>query len=900
MTGNKPIIFLYPLSVSLKKYLDLVQETQEEEKIDIYEVDDLNEAAQIVPTIGPSLVMASSPKKCAQMLQQNKVALKANSSKVLLLSEKELPNKIVQKLQKFGLTQYLQEPVNPKSLLYKVGLLLKALPIDEVDQVETEEDQVFKSDEPAIIDSDTKQRVEKGIILDDEPGGIEAKSHHDIEIELINSGKKEKEHEIELNLESGTQADNKNSALSLISDEEEDAPKTNDNEIDTYYKNIKDKDEVKLEISSSSSKESDEKEGPASEFESDVFMLSDSDIKIDIESSPHSSDKPEEFDEDLSMHLKDLDNRHLDLSSDINKEESLDLKMSEADKKVDHEIDDLYGSNDQNIEQQEDLILNLENGKKVKAKEEVELTLSSNKELKDRDQDEDFDSLYDIKSEKKLDVSTEDSKRLDSSTELKVESESNEDVSKIEDTGDSEINVEESDLNLNIQQDKNKDNHELTLAQSNRKVEGESDDDDLAGDLPKRKGTELDIKEQDQVLGDNKKKSDEENIISLKDSSKLKVDSEEENENHTALEIDGKKKEEDQSHLNLDDTKKKAKEDELDLLDSDKKIKAKGNTIQIEGEERKVADDVELKLSAGKKLDKLVERKEYDWEKSDRKKVDEDFGPWVSRESQKLEIDFEKKASEEVIDYRALRKQFDDAALLEREKRFKKDHHIDSESDSGKAEGTRQNDESLAGIEDLDAQDSEEEEEEEIKDVHEPKPRGVEFIVKIFQMYLNKRSDAQIFLYISNVLYKEFGGITGFFLFNKEKHADEIYSAAHNIEYSGNRQVLIDDWEKEKKTNRPIWQTYRLPHWSDHKFIKNENQFTYPYFEGVDHIGFSVVNFPKGITAEQSNKIEMILEGARGIFLQRLRDSGIQGQYGDQRDEGKEKKGLLGKFFGKK
>ena len=79
MTGKKPIIFLYPLSTSLQKYFEYVQENSEEENIDIYEVDELGEAAQLVPTLGPTVILASSPKKCAQMLQQNQKALKQNS-----------------------------------------------------------------------------------------------------------------------------------------------------------------------------------------------------------------------------------------------------------------------------------------------------------------------------------------------------------------------------------------------------------------------------------------------------------------------------------------------------------------------------------------------------------------------------------------------------------------------------------------------------------------------------------------------------------------------------------------------------------------------------------------------------------------------------------------------------
>ena len=120
MDMPKPLIFVNPLSPSLQKLREVINETSQEDGIEIYECEDLNEANQLIQTVGASITLISHPKLCSTLLQINRRAIKKLKSKVLLLSPKDLPRNTIQKFQKIGLTEFLCEPVVPKSLVYKV------------------------------------------------------------------------------------------------------------------------------------------------------------------------------------------------------------------------------------------------------------------------------------------------------------------------------------------------------------------------------------------------------------------------------------------------------------------------------------------------------------------------------------------------------------------------------------------------------------------------------------------------------------------------------------------------------------------------------------------------------------------------------------------------------------
>ena len=188
---NKPLIFLEPLSQTLQKLKEIISENAESEGIEVFQVDEIAEMAQLLPTVGQSLTLTSSPKKCAIFLQSNKRNIKSLQSKTLLLSPKAIPRKTLDKFMKVGLTECIVEPVNPKTLLYKVRLQIRSLSTqDEEEEMSSRFSKDVKADDN---DKNGKLRTEKGVIWDDEetPDG-EKKERKEMEEVLIDDPKKSK------------------------------------------------------------------------------------------------------------------------------------------------------------------------------------------------------------------------------------------------------------------------------------------------------------------------------------------------------------------------------------------------------------------------------------------------------------------------------------------------------------------------------------------------------------------------------------------------------------------------------------------------------------------------------------------------------------------------------------
>src|SRR5690606_17480728 len=94
-----------------------------------YEIEDLQEAIQLIPQIGQSLVIAAHPRKTAMLLQASRAHIKKLQTKVLLISPKPIPRRTVDKFMKVGLTECIVEPIVPKTLQYKVNLLIRSIVI---------------------------------------------------------------------------------------------------------------------------------------------------------------------------------------------------------------------------------------------------------------------------------------------------------------------------------------------------------------------------------------------------------------------------------------------------------------------------------------------------------------------------------------------------------------------------------------------------------------------------------------------------------------------------------------------------------------------------------------------------------------------------------------------------
>lgn len=125
---KKPLLFITPLSDTLAQLHEVMTANAEKEGVELYEVEDMQEAGQVTGVIPPSLVIFNDPRKCIMYLAANRKVIKKKRSKVFLLTKKQLRPKAMKRFDKLGLTEYIKEPIAPKTLLYKVKLMLKSLP----------------------------------------------------------------------------------------------------------------------------------------------------------------------------------------------------------------------------------------------------------------------------------------------------------------------------------------------------------------------------------------------------------------------------------------------------------------------------------------------------------------------------------------------------------------------------------------------------------------------------------------------------------------------------------------------------------------------------------------------------------------------------------------------------
>lgn len=139
---KKQLIFIPPMSTPLQNLNEVLQSVAEDENIEISIIDDLKELTQFMGSSGQSLIAFSNAKKCVTFLQENRFIVAKTHSKVILLTPKEIPAKTLVKFVKLGLTESILENSPPKTLLYKVKLLLRSI---KSSSKQEERDQVVKN-----------------------------------------------------------------------------------------------------------------------------------------------------------------------------------------------------------------------------------------------------------------------------------------------------------------------------------------------------------------------------------------------------------------------------------------------------------------------------------------------------------------------------------------------------------------------------------------------------------------------------------------------------------------------------------------------------------------------------------------------------------------------------------
>jgi hypothetical protein len=103
--------------------------------------------------------------------------------------------------------------------------------------------------------------------------------------------------------------------------------------------------------------------------------------------------------------------------------------------------------------------------------------------------------------------------------------------------------------------------------------------------------------------------------------------------------------------------------------------------------------------------------------------------------------------------------------------------------------------------------------------------------------------------------------------------------------------------------NDTFWRDLDLPQWASKELTDKPVELVYPFFDGVDRMGYVHILFPSGINPTNEKKINIVIEMLRSVFLDTVQRKSSS-KSNDSRDESLEeqtsdsKKGNVLNFFG--
>ena len=880
---KKPIIFFEPIYEKLQNLKAIYEEENNdpefESEIEVFSVSDDLEALQILETLAPALWITSSPKKCIIFAAKNKKKFKKTKSKMALLSATALPAKASKKIQQLAINLLL-EPIVPKTLKYKLNLLVRSLP--QRKSSEDENIQTLEKNEEAPKKA-KEMRLEKLMADDDLVGQLENQITNDDsqEVDLLDT-QAATSSSLSFNFDSDPSEDSKD--LNLV-DLDDDSSKNgfDDVQIDIYDSGSKKK---KLDVEEETLEDLysfEKKKKSTFDLDEDPLDKKRSDLLIDdLEDESKKNidlDLIESFD-DNQKNIDLLFDEHLDEKDKKNASSPL-LEDEEQSKK--NSLDLIFDDDLDSTKEKKQLTLEEEDEKN---KERIDLDLIDDESLDKKKTSLDFleeddekkkkldelDIFEDETEKKKTDLDIEE---IEEDLDLTKDLESLEDEQAKNKKGgelDFDLDEEQEDLrsleDLGDEDEKNKEKIDL-LFDEDLEEEKASDLDEIEEDPYQKKKKDLILEDHD--LGDEKDKALDllEEDLSQKNDRDLKVDDDESDlyGKDINLVVDD----------DLDDSdaqKKKKKEIELDL-------KKKTNLEVLddfEGKKKTHLDVEDVDLSEEKK-DPLPE----DWDIMDKNNILQAEG-WNKEQIDAVINQMEKNnwqdRNENYQDF--YQKLKDKAQPYDEEKEKKHDDFLFSQLSEEKKKGKKQESKEEAKEEKTPLP-----EEENLYDkdkIFKPDTRGLEFSIKLVPYLRNPEKKQQDFFeFIANHLYKELGGRSRFLKFSDGSFQD-LYIADLSLE--GLAQTS-NSWAETKSANSSTWKEVNVPNWSDETWQAEEQVFLFPYFEGVNLLGMGHVEIPKKVNEQDARFVEVLMENARTIYLEDFNDLSISSKGQKEKKESK-------------
>lgn len=325
MSSLKPLIFVHPLQDTLKELYKVMQETAENDGIEVYEIDSVAEFGQLFSSVGQSVCLFGNPKKCAQALQAVKNTNKKLHSKMLLLSAKNIPRKTMEKFEKIGLTEAIIEPVAPKTLMYKVRLQLKSI---STIQEQEEMNRKFGSDNGENTnENDNKKEIKSKdkSSLDPNSEDHHSDGNHDNE-DLYEATKKNKHQESDEDLYAKKKISRNNDEVidghmrgkvsKQDKQDDDDSGSSSTDHIESYLKGKTSQNQIEIE---DEDEDSDESVG----FDDLIDEVKQSlDLDLDVDITSQGADKIKKFEEELEQKKKEQKRLALEQERENNKKKN--------------------------------------------------------------------------------------------------------------------------------------------------------------------------------------------------------------------------------------------------------------------------------------------------------------------------------------------------------------------------------------------------------------------------------------------------------------------------------------------------------------------------------------------------------------------------------------------------
>ena len=901
MENKKQLLIIPPMSEPLQKLKEVLDGIATDENIEISIIDDLRELMQFVGSSGKCLIAFSNAKKCATFLQENRFLIAKTHSKVILLTPKEIPAKTLIKFTKIGLTESILENSPPKTLLYKVKLLLRSIKssggaeekelavksIDagakeaqakgeiNTDKLQTEEASVnYLAEERAKFKKNTDAESGESVNYMDNLKGKATSQEESIETHW-KSKRKKTEDETAENEPDHSKIEVEDSA-----------------EIDMYYRGKKKSNE--LDVIETDEIKTRKKSNQPSEEEADYEKTKSNSLDLDLAPAEPEKKKRLEEEEEVDYRLKKFQQIDEPLEEESESSRPLMSEAEEEEKKRQElmELDALFeeAKKRQKAGEAEDL------GGHYKGKiNTLEMDLDEPEETQERD-DYDNSDLYSKEKSLDLDLSpAAEEKRRRMQEEESDDEDSDRDGFGETIGGNLESEEGQTDhietlMKSDLGQDRSK-NIKTHDIQERKRTQSEEED-----SSPESK--DLDLASAPESVEQRSKKAEqqEEDIEEKKDSLDLDL-------SPASSESRKKEKREEDNQSDTDETPLA----KLKLIDGEKESRRKSEKEEDDQMNYRKGDSSELgpeqknEKSGTGKADKIdtfyrggdAKKKEHDWD-LDEKKNNLDLG--LEKKAKRAADGTQKKDSadlgEQTIDYRKMKEEFEAIARGEA---------VDGEDyGPGGATGRRHEDgeDSSFKVVELDA-------------------AGFDFAIEILNMiYQKELKPEEFYKTISEELQKTYHAYPVFYGYKPtDKKHTEVFDSILKMSQSDDLRMWWMEHKKEETIWEDVqtktmatwvcremsWEDVELPSWAANELTNKKVELIYPYFDGVDRMGTAVVYFPEGINPKQARSIEVTLEMARTLLLdtiQRQMNTSSREEEKPEEDQANDKKNILSVFSG--